>query len=112
MCTNLQLQYWRRDNNVSLSLYYSRRRIPWSKEKAARTPVRKQHVGDRAIYRGDELLGIGSIKECAEQSGYSISYIKHLSTPSYKKKLSGLTQEKRDQATVSILIDMEEEEEL
>lgn len=41
-----------------------------------------------AIYRGDELLAIGSAKECAEKLGVQSQYIRWLTTPTAKRRLA------------------------
>lgn len=44
---------------------------------------------DYALYRGEELLCIGTIKELAEYHGVSINTIMFYSTPSWRKRREG-----------------------
>lgn len=39
-----------------------------------------------ALYKGDELLGIGTARELAKQFNVSIATIHYYSTPTYKKR--------------------------
>ena len=47
-------------------------------------------VTDReyAMYKGDELLGVGTLKEIAEQTGVKYRSIMHYKTPSYQGRTS------------------------
>lgn len=42
-----------------------------------------------ALYKGDELLGIGTLKELAEKNGVKPSTIYFYISPSYKKRGNG-----------------------
>jgi len=42
-----------------------------------------------AVYRGDELIIIGTLKECAERLSTSEQMIKYYSYPSQKKRAEG-----------------------
>lgn len=41
-----------------------------------------------ALYKGDELLAIGTVVEIAEKLGIKTNTVYHYGTPSYKKKSS------------------------
>ena len=41
-----------------------------------------------ALYKGDELLGVGTKKELAEMLGVSVSTIYYYHTPTYAKRTS------------------------
>lgn len=41
-----------------------------------------------ALYKGEELLGIGTKKELAEKLGVSVSTIYYYHTPTYAKRTS------------------------
>lgn len=46
--------------------------------------------GDQfALYKGDELLGLGTAEELAAEHGVEASTIRFYSTPSYKARASG-----------------------
>lgn len=69
------------ENGISGATYNDRiGRLGWSKEKAATRPFK--HKGDYAVYRKDELLVMGSRKECAEYLGVQEEYIHWMTTPS------------------------------
>jgi len=40
-----------------------------------------------ALYKGDELLGIGTAKELAEMRGIKLKSIQYLGSPAYKRKV-------------------------
>ena len=42
---------------------------------------------DYAVYKGDELLGIGTAKELAERLKVKVETIKFYSTASYQKRI-------------------------
>lgn len=39
-----------------------------------------------ALYRGDEYMGGGTVKEIAEQFGLSYKYVAGMSSPSFKRR--------------------------
>jgi hypothetical protein len=45
-----------------------------------------------AVYKGDELIVIGTLKECAERLSTSEQMIKYYSYPSQKKRAEGKNQ--------------------
>jgi len=40
-----------------------------------------------ALYKGDDLLGMGTAKELAELRGCNISSIRYLGSPAYRRKI-------------------------
>jgi len=46
-------------------------------------------VKEYAIYKGEELLAIGTAQECAEELGVTADYIYWLTTPSGKRRAEG-----------------------
>lgn len=47
-----------------------------------------QYVGDFAIYKGDEMLSLGTIKEIADELNVKEETIKYYMTPVYKGRLA------------------------
>lgn len=45
-----------------------------------------RHQEECALYKGDELIGIGSAKELADLMGVSESSIRFYGSPSYQKR--------------------------
>lgn len=45
-------------------------------------------VKEYALYKGDELLAMGTKREIAEKLGVSVSTITYYGTPSYAKRTS------------------------
>lgn len=60
---------------------------------------------DYAIYKGDEFLFLGKVKECAEFLDIEPSSIMFLATPSYRKRLA-----KRKTRNPLIVIKIEDDE--
>lgn len=79
-------------NGIDRSVYYSRLRIGWPEEKAATDSVRKRksnrYQGELAIYRNDEVIAMGTERECSEQMGVSVEYIRWLLTPTGVRRQS------------------------
>lgn len=95
-------------NGIHYQLYSNRRSNGWSKERASTEPKRRRNAntGEVAIYRGDDLLVVGTAKECADELGVTLQYIQALTTPSRVK-----TQENRKDshnATIAIKLDVED----
>lgn len=61
-----------------------------------------------AIYKGDELLVIGTARECAEKLGVQLPYIHWLMTPTAKRRLA---QRKNPERCVVGEVIKEEDEE-
>ena len=49
-------------------------------------------MAEYAVYRGDELIIIGTLKECAERLNTTEQMIKYYSYPSHKKRAEGKNQ--------------------
>lgn len=92
-------------NGIGKKLYRLRKKVyKWSDKRATTEPVNKNHRGDKAVYRNDELIAMGSLDECAEQLGVSKSYLCSLTTPSHKKRLASRV----DQTNATQVIDVED----
>ena len=61
-----------------------------------------------AVYKGDELMCIGTSKECAAVLGVQQKYINWLTTPTAKKRLAN--RKDPDSALIAIVIDLDDEE--
>ena len=59
-------------------------------------------LSEYALYRGDELLGVGTVRTLAKELGYEQSYIKWLKTPTYKKRVAARKYSNRAMALVEI----------
>lgn len=46
----------------------------------------KREKKEVAVYRGDELLAVGTVKECAEITGYAYQTLLCYLTPSFQKR--------------------------
>lgn len=46
-------------------------------------------MDEYAVYKGDELIIIGTLKECAERLNTSEKMVKYYSYPSQKKRAEG-----------------------
>lgn len=46
-------------------------------------------VKEYALYKGEELLAMGTKREIAEQLGVSANSISHYGTPAYARRTSG-----------------------
>lgn len=93
-------------NGIPNGHYRDRVRNGWSKERASTEPIRREYSGDRAIYRGDEFMAVGSIKECAAQLGLSVYYIKELSGKRYIERFNEKTQEEQDNSLSCTFVDV------
>ena len=102
-----------RELGISYDLFQKRvRDLKWPVEKAATKKVNKKHgtnkrkskayYGDYAVYKGDELIIIGTAEECAERLNVNAKYIRWLSTPSVVKR--------HDSTNKMIAIKIDEEE--
>lgn len=63
-----------------------------------------------AVYKGDEFLCIGTVKECAAELGVLTETIKFYTTPTYQKRLARRKKvSKAGYLTVTKLVDDEED---
>lgn len=110
-----EYRYWRdiaEENGISRANFSGRVRRPnWSYERAATTPlgVRKKRIKepDYAIYKGDDLIVIGSAKECAEEMNVTIEHIKWMTTPAGQKRIA--SRRNPENATAAVRLDDDEE---
>ena len=65
----------------------------WDKTEATtRPPMKKgewttrKKLREYAVYRGDELICVGTAKECAEELGVKVNTIYWMSNPAYHKR--------------------------
>ncbi|RDW17652.1 hypothetical protein CWR48_13965 [Oceanobacillus arenosus] len=60
-----------------------------SAQEAATRPIRKRKNRNQveyAVYRGEEMVAMGTAIECAEELGVTDKYITWMSTPSGQKR--------------------------
>ena len=58
-----------------------------------------------AVYKGDSLLAVGTIKECAHAMGVKYRTILHYQTPAYKKQI----QERKKAKNYTYVIELEDD---
>ena len=73
-------------NGVTFQVFYNRMKRGWFGKQAACTPVQRKR-GEYALYRGEELLAIGTVKELAEMRGVSERTIRFCASPAYLKRI-------------------------
>lgn len=49
----------------------------------------RRKAGLYTLYKGEELLDVGTVRELAERTGRREEYIRWLATPSYKRRAEG-----------------------
>lgn len=82
----------------------------WSIEKSITKPLTGgEDKREYAVYKGDELLVMGTAKECGEYLNISPKTIRFYSFPSYAKRIE--KRKNSDNAIISVLIDDIEEDE-
>jgi len=92
-----------RENDINADLYYSRVRSGMSKEEAStRKPKRYKPKVEYAIYKGDDLLVIGTARECAKQLGVHEETIRWLSTPAARRRAK--RRKNPNKATIAITL--------
>lgn len=89
-------------NDIKPSTYYERVRRGWNKHDAATKPLVK-YYGEFAVYRGDEIVAMGTAEECAEGLGVSPKYIRWMTTP-YGRKLTN-SRKNANKATTAVKLD-------
>ncbi|WP_069188319.1 hypothetical protein [Paenibacillus sp. GM2] len=62
-----------------------------------------------AIYKGDEMLALGTAKECAKKLGVTKEYIYWLTMPTAKRRFAKRMHPER--CTVGVRLDKEDEDE-
>lgn len=95
-------------NGISRNLYRARLKIGWSEERAATERVNDYsgYKGDYAVYKGEEIIAIGTAEECAEMLNVSVDYIRWMTTPSGIKRLA--SRKNQDRTTTAIKLDDDE----
>lgn len=74
-------------NGIKDSTFYQRvRMLKWDPERAATQPPHPRGNHDYAVYKGDELIVVGTAEECAEFMGVTKAYIQALATPKRRKR--------------------------
>ena len=69
-------------NGINKFTFYQRvRMLKWDIERAATQPPHPKGVHDYAVYKGDELIVVGTAKECAEYMGVSEHTIRCIASP-------------------------------
>lgn len=89
-------------NGIKSTTYRERIRRGWSKHDAATRPLVKYH-GEFAVYRGDEMVAIGTAEECAEELGVSPEYIRWMTTPYGRERTNN--RKNPDKATTAVKLD-------
>lgn len=97
-------------NGISKGTYHSRIKRGWSKSDAATRPVlkgpgRKGYQGEYAVYKNDEIVAIGTAKECADELGVSAEYIYWMTMPVGKRRLAD--RKNPDKATTAVKLDVD-----
>lgn len=90
------------ENGIKPSTYYMRKGYGWTEEEAATKPLKK-YTGDFAVYRGEEMVAMGTAEECAEQLGVSSAYIRWMTTPYGRKRTNSRKDPSR--ATTAVKLD-------
>lgn len=62
-----------------------------------------------AVYKGDELIAMGTPAECAAIMNVQPSYIKWLTTPTHKRRLAN--RKRPERCTTAVKLSEEEEDE-
>lgn len=77
-------------NSITYKVFYRRvLEYGWEITRAATQPTRRSknvQYCEYALYKGDELLGIGTITELSEKCGVMIESLRHYATPTYRRK--------------------------
>lgn len=60
-------------------------------------------IKEFAIYKGEELIVMGTAKECADHMGVTPDYIKWMVTPTGRKRLANRKNPER--CTTAVLLD-------
>jgi len=74
-------------NGIKMSTFYSRLDYGWDLKKAATKRLTKND--EFAVYKGDDLIVMGTAKECARFMGVTEKYIGFMTTPTGKRRMEG-----------------------
>lgn len=81
-----------KNNGIQHATFMQRvKRDGWDYERAAtKKPVkfRDYDIEEFALYKGDNLLAVGTIYEIAEATSKSINQLRSMLTPKHKKKIT------------------------
>lgn len=58
-----------------------------------------------AVYKGDQLIVIGTVSECAAEMGVTPKYIRWMTRPAYKRRLA--KRKRPERATVAVKLEGE-----
>lgn len=61
-----------------------------------------------ALYKGDNLLGIGTAKELAKERNVNPNFIRYLSTPANLRRINKRKNNKPSKALISVKLGYEE----
>lgn len=82
-----------KQNGISGDSLYRRMKRGWDIDRAMTEQprkYRKPHTGrELALYKGEELLAMGTLDQVAKELGVSELTILFYATPAYKRRLSG-----------------------
>lgn len=90
-------------NGISRKLYRSRIKGGWDEKKAATKPL-QCYKGEYAVYKGGEIIAMGTREECAKELGVSAHYIHWMTTPTGKKRLAA----RKDPETATAAVKLDE----
>lgn len=80
------------ENGVSQNVFYQRKRRGWDSESAATTKTMKRgrpaEKHEYAVYRGDDLIVMGTATECAEFLGVKKHTIYWYASPSAENRVT------------------------
>lgn len=75
------------ENGIKYSTFYLRvAYLKWDIERAATQPPHPKGIHDYAVYKGDELVIIGTAKECAEYMGVKENTIRVYASPRRRER--------------------------
>ena len=66
-----------------------------------------------ALYKGDDLVATGTIREIAKQTGKSIDFLSYMTSPTYDRRVARRTKlaaEKGRVANLQTMTDIDDEE--
>lgn len=76
-------------NGINIHTLRGRLWRNWDVEEAVTRPARRgAQEKQYAVYKGDELLAMGTSRECAEVLGCDWKTIQYYTTPAYQRKLA------------------------
>ena len=74
-------------NGIKQSTFYRRiSELKWDIERAATQPPHPKGIYDYAVYKGDELIVVGTAKECAEYMGVKEHTIRCIASPERRER--------------------------